>query len=447
MKRVFLFTLLSVVFALLLTGCGGGGTNSTITAGAGNATIQTGDAVNDQIAKFELTISSITLTGVSPTATTGNLLSKPAEVEFTHQAGTFEPLTLANVPQGTYSGATLTVSNPEIVVINGTTPTKVPASLSNGTVTVTFANITVGSSPLFINFDLDLANSVTLNGSPTVTSATVNPKFIVTSATTPPAGGEANEDNENGELEVHGTVKSINAPSFTITTNSTDITFATDSNTQFKDGITSLSDLKVGDIVEVEGITTSEGSHLATKVEREEGQNGEEIEGLISALDNPLTTITLIHQEDSTGTSQSQVTLPVTVNANTKYSVRTDKLNLGGTVPAFDATHIGKGQRIEGDASNNTSPLLATQIKLREQALLGTVASTPAPTSGSFTLTLSPTSAFASLSGATSVVVTVPSGANLKVQPTAGATVRVRGLVFFNAGTYSAIAVRVDNNQ
>jgi hypothetical protein len=445
MKRVFLFTLLSVVFALLLTGCGGGGSN-TITAGAGNATIQTGDAVNDQIAKFELTISSITLTGVSPTATTGNLLSKPAEVEFTHQAGTFEPLTLANVPQGTYNGATLTVSAPEIVVINGTTPTKVPATLSSGTVTVSFTNIVVGSSPIFINFDLDLANSVTLNGTP-ITSATVNPKFNVTSTTTPPAGGEAGEDNDNGEFEVHGSVKSINAPSFTVTTNSTDMSVATDSNTQFKDGITQLSDLKVGDIVEVEGITKSDGTKLATKVEREEGQNGEEIEGLISALDNPLTTITLIHQEDSTGTSQSQVTVPVSVNANTQYSVRTDKLNLGGTVPAFDATHIGKGQRIEGDASNNTSPLLATKIKLREQALLGTVASTPAPTATSFTLTLSPTSAFASLSGATSIVVTIPSGANLKVNPTAGATVRVRGLVFFNAGTYSAIAVRVDNNQ
>jgi hypothetical protein len=444
MKRVFLFTLLSVVFALLLTGCGGS-KSTTITAGAGNATIQTGDAVNDQIAKFELTISSITLTGVSPTATTGNLLSKSAEVEFAHEAGAFEPLTLANVPQGTYNGATLTVSNPEIIVINGGLPAKVPATLTSTTVTVSFANITVGSTPIFINFDLDLAASVTLNGTP-ITSATVTPKFNVTSSTAPPA--EANEDNENGELDdVHGSVKSINAPNFTITTNTTDITFATDSNTQFKDGLTSLSDLKVGDIVEVDGITKSDGTKLATKVEREEGANGEEIEGLISALDNPLTKITIVHQEDSTGTSNSPVTVDVSVNAGTQYSVRTDKLNLGGSVPAFDATHIGKGQRIEGDASSSTPPLLATKIKLREQALLGTVAASPAPTSTSFTLTLSPTSAFATLSGATSVAVTIPSGANLKVTPTAGATVRVRGLVFVNAGAYSEIAVRVDNNQ
>jgi hypothetical protein len=445
MKRVFLFTLLSVVFALLLTGCGGGNNTTTTTAGAGNATIQTGDAVNDQIAKFELTISSITLTGVSPTATTGNLLSKPGEVEFTHQAGTFEPLTLANVPQGTYNGATLTVSDAEIVVINGTTPTKVPATLSNGTVTVTFANIVVGSSPLFINFDLDLANSVTLNGTP-ITSATVNPKFNVTSTTAPPAGHEGDEDDDNGEMDdVHGSVKSISAPNFTITTKSTDITFATDSNTRFKDGITQLSDLKIGDIVEVDGVTKSDGTHLATKVEREGGQNGEEVEGLISALDNPLTKITVVHQQDSTGTSSSPVTVDIGVNASTVFSVRTDKLNI--TAPAFDATHIGKGQRIEADANSTAAPILATKVKLREQALIGTVASSPAPAASGFTLTLSPTSAFATLSGATSVPVTIVSGTNLKVTPTAGATVRVRGLVFFNAGAYSAIAVRVDDNH
>jgi hypothetical protein len=45
------------------------------------------------------------------------------------------------------------------------------------------------------------------------------------------------------------------------------------------------------------------------------------------------------------------------------------------------------------------------------------------------------------------VPVTIVSGTNLKVTPAAGATVRVRGLVFFNAGAYSMIAVRVDDNH
>jgi Domain of unknown function (DUF5666) len=444
MKRVYSITLLSVVFALFLTGCGGGSKN-VVSAGAGQLIVQTGDAVNDQIAKFELNISSITLTGVSPTATTANLLAKPAEVEFTHQAGTFEPLTLANLPPGTYNGATITVTGAEIVVINGTTPTKVPATLSSSTVNVTFANITVTTTPQFLNFDLDLAGSVTLNGTP-ITSATVAPKFNVTSTSTPPAGDEGNEDHDNGELEdVHGSVKSISAPNFVVTTKSTDITFATDANTRFKDGINQLSDLKVGDIVEVDGITKTDGTKLATKVEREGGSNGEEAEGLVSALDNPLTKITIVHQVDSTGTSNSPVTVDIGVNSSTVYSVRTDKLSI--TAPAFDATHIGKGQRIEADSNGSTAPITASKIKLREQALVGTVAALPAPTTSGFTLTITSTSAFGSLSGVTSVPVTFANGATLKTTPTAGATIRVRGLVFFNAGAYSMIAVRGDDNH
>jgi len=240
-------------------------------------------------------------------------------------------------------------------------------------------------------------------------------------------------------------VKSISAPNFTITTKSTDITFATDANTRFKDGITQLSDLKVGDIVEVDGITKSDGTKLATKVERESGENGEEVEGLVSALDNPLTKITVIHQQDSTGTSSSPVTVDIGVNSSTVFSVRTDKLNI--TAPAFDATHIGKGQRIEADSSTNTASLLATKVKLREQALIGTVAASPAPTTSGFTLNISPTSAFGTLSGATTVPVTFANGATLKTTPVAGATIRVRGLVFVNGTAYSMIAVRDDDNH
>jgi hypothetical protein len=443
MKRVYLFTLLSVVFALSLTGCGGGNNTVTNAAQGGNATITTSDAVNDQVTKFELTISSITLTGVSPTATTGNLLAKASEVEFVHQAGTTEPLTLANIPAGTYNGATLTVSGPEVVVINAGVPTKVPSTLTNTTVNVTFANLTVSTTPLFVNFDLDLANSITLNGTP-VTSAIVNPTFIVTSATVAP--NKDNEDDHDGENDdVHGSIASITAPNFVVTTSSTSITFATDANTKFKDGMNSLADLKVGDIVEVDSVTETDGTKLATHIGRESDNKGEELEGVISATTGtPATQITIAHQVDSTNSATPPTTVDITLNASTQFSVRADKLSLSST-PAFDASNIGKGQRIEADANGTTAPILASKLKLRVQALFGTVAA--GPTASGFTLTLSPTSAFASLTGVTSIPVTIVSGTNLQVTPTAAATVRVRGLVFFNAGTYTVIATRVDNNN
>ena len=451
-KKFLLLTLSCLISAMFLAGCGGAGSNNntpTVPAGSVSATLNTGDATNDQIVKFELTISAVTLTGSGSTSTTSNLLSKPAEVEFVHQAGTFEPLAVVNIPAGTYSGATLTVSNPEVVVINGGVPTKIPATLSSSTITVTFSPaITIAStgSPV-INFDLDLANSVTLNGNPP-TSATVAAKFNVTTSTV--QANNNNEDNDNGEIEdVHGKVTAINAPNFTIQTSQSTITFATDSSTKFEEGITSLSQLKVGDIVEVDGVTRSDGSKLATKVSvEEENQQAEELEGVISAVTgSPATQITIAHQVDSDESSNAPTTVDISINSNTKFAVRADKLNLG-TPPAFDASHIGKGQRVEADtASLSASPMLADSIKLREQALIGTVAASPAPTSSGFTLNLSPTSAFASLTGQTSIVVTIVSGTEQKVTPAAGGTVRVRGLVFVNSGTYTMISTRIDNNN
>jgi hypothetical protein len=440
MKRFSLLLWVSFAITLALTGCGGGSNSKIPVQLTGTAVmLQTGDAVNDQIAKFELTVSVITLTGTGGTPNTANLLSAPAEVEFVHSAASMEPLTLAHIPPGTYSGATLTVSNPEVVAVVGGVPTKLNATLSSTTVNVAFSpNITIGTSPMFLNFDLDLANSVTISGN----NATVSPKFNVSTSTVAP---EENEDEDNGEIEdVHGSVTNISAPNFTIQTRSSTITFATDSNTRFKDGISQLSDLKVNDIVEVDGVTKSDGTKLATKVEREGDENGEEVEGLISALNNPLTTISIVHQMDSKGTSNSPVTVNVGVNSNTVFSVRADKLNI--SAPLFDATHIGKGQRIEADISSSSS-MVASKVKLREQALIGTVAATPAPTNAGFTLNISPTSAFGTLSGATTVPVTFANGATLKTTPVAGATIRVRGLVFFNGTAYSMIAVRDDDNH
>ncbi len=220
MKRYLLLTVVMVAL-ILATGCGGTG---TLNAGPTNATINTTDGLNDQIVKFELSVSSLTLTGSGTTTTTGNLLSKTSEVEFVHQAGSFEPLALVNIPPGTYSGASLTVSNPEVVVLNNAVPpapVKIPATLTSGSVTVTFtAPITVTSSnSSVINFDLDLANSVVLTGTPP-TSATVTAKFNVTTATA------NNSDEDSGEMDdVHGSVTSIAAPNFTIQTQTSSIVF------------------------------------------------------------------------------------------------------------------------------------------------------------------------------------------------------------------------------
>lgn len=448
MKKLFLLTVTTVLLTLVLAGCSGGNNTTTMTSAApGNATLNTGDGTNDQILKFELTISAVTFTGSGGTSNTANLISQPVEVEFVHEAGTFEHLADVNLPAGTYSGATLSVSNPEVVVLVGGVPTKIPATLTSSTITVNFSPaLTISNSnTAVIDFDLGLASSVTLNGNPP-TSATISATFNVTTKVVNPE----NEDDDNGEIEdVHGKVTNITAPNFTIQTEQSTITFVTDGNTQFKGSVTSLSQLKMGDIVEVDGVTKSDGTKLATKVEvEEENNNAEEVEGVITAVTgSPATQITITHQVDSDDNPNPPVTVDVAINSNTQFVVRPDKL-LMGSAPAFDASHIAKGQRVEADTpSNTTTPIVADKIKLREQALVGTVAATPAPSASGFTLNLNPASAFATLTGQTSIAVTIVSGTREDVTPAAGNTVRVRGLVFFNAGTYTMIAAHIDDNH
>jgi len=294
---------------------------------------------------------------------------------------------------------------------------------------------------MFLNFDLDMTNSLTISGN----TATVAPTFKVTAVTVAP--NEDNEDDDNGEIEdVHGKVTNVTAPNFTIQTSQSTITFATDSNTRFSDGLTSLSDVKVGEVLEVDGLTKSDGTKLATKVELEEGENGMEAEGIVSAVTGtPATQITIAHQVDSSGSATPPVTVDVQITSTTQFLVRLDKLGMTLSVPmVFDASHIAKGQRVEVDSSSTGSPLVADKVKLREQALIGTISNLNGNT---FTLTVNSTSAFASLSSATTVSVIVLSGGEDQVPLTNGATVRIRGLLFFDGTNYTLVAAHTDNND
>ena len=443
--------------ALVLSGCGsygGGGSNyggnntppGTITY---NETLNTGDSFNDQILRFGLTVSSVVFNGMSPTANTSNLLSQPARIEFVHQAGTFEPLALENIPAGTYTSAIFTVSTPNVVVLNGGAPASVTANLAATMVTANFNSaITVSSSSIAtINFDLDLVSSVTLNGSP-VTSATVSPHFNVT---TSPITAGSSQDVNSGQIEaLHGTLTNISGANFNLQTVQGTIPFMVTTSTSGGygggGGGSPLSGFQMGDIVEVDATTNSDGTKLATAIAKDASTNGQEAEGIVASVTgSPATLITIADQLDSFSTATAPTTVNALISTTTAFAVRSDKLNIL-SFPLFDSTHIGKGQRVEADSTSAGFPTIATTVKLREQALVGTVAASPAPMGSSFMLTLNPASALSTLTGTTSVAVTVASGATMRVTPVAGASLLVRGLVFVNGSTYTMIATRDTQN-
>ncbi|PYP90701.1 MAG: hypothetical protein DMG65_10395 [Candidatus Angelobacter sp. Gp1-AA117] len=439
MKRLILAVLLSSL--LFLPGCGSGGSSSiTSTPTSANTTINFGDATNDQVIGFEMLINSITLSGGS----NPSVLPKPTEFEFVHAAGILEPLSLISVPSGTYTGATIGVANPEVVIMTASGPSKIPATLTASTVTVTFPSpITIGANAAVLNFDLNLATSITLNA--TNTAATVTPQFTATTASVPANNG--GEDDEHGEMEdIRGAITNVSSPKFTIQPSQTaqPVTFTTNSSTQFKDGITSFSQLANGMIVSVDAVTQTDGTLLATKVESEtETANGQEVEGFVTSVTgSPATQIVVSTQKSSVTSTTLGTSVTVSIGNGTKFAVQSR--NLSGTLPAFDATHIGKAQRVEVDsetASNNAGTATGDKIKLTEQALTGTIS---ALSGGNFTLTVGSTSAFATLTGGTAVAVQTQSGTEIKnVTLSNGATVRVRGLLFVNGTAYTMVAARI----
>lgn len=437
----------------LTAGCGGGGTSGggglpPRTSGT-SLRVNMGDAPVDRVVDFEITVTSIVLTDTN--GGTVSVLSSPTRIELTHLAGTVEPLALTSVPPGTYTKATIMVSNPEVEFVNDAGQVVDAAvTLTTNTTTVNFSpSLTVGSTPTALNFDFNLAASLTLNTSNN--TATLTPTFT---ASTAAVAAENEQNDENGEMEdLTGTVTNVSPPMFTISVQQTaqSLTFTTDSNTKFE-GVAGVSALTNGMIVEVGGVTQPDGSLLAKKVEVKEN-NGMELEGLVTSVTGtPVTQFQMVVQDEDSSGSMPALGSTVTVNVtnSTTFRFENDDVDLSNLTftPTFDANTLGKAQRVEVDSTTSGSgtTLTADKVKLKEQALSGTVsASSGSGGQTTFTLTVAADSAFALLTGSTTLTVVKQPGTELKGISSIfdGEAVRARGLLFFDGTNYTLVAKRV----
>lgn len=88
----------------------------------------------------------------------------------------------------------------------------------------------------------------------------------------------------------------------------------------------------------------------------------------------------------------------------------------------------------------------ASQIELEQQGFSGTVSNYAANGSqATFTLTLASDSAFTTLTGASTITVFQQAGTTLSglTSVANSTTVRVRGLLFFDGGTWKLVASRI----
>jgi hypothetical protein len=110
----------------------------------------------------------------------------------------------------------------------------------------------------------------------------------------------------------------------------------------------------------------------------------------------------------------------------------------------FDATTIHAGQRIEVDTDIALPPangsINVDKIKLQQQGVAGTVQNLSGST---FDLALATDSALTVISGQSVVHVTTVGATDSRTSVANGASVRVRGLLFWNGTSWQMIARRI----
>jgi hypothetical protein len=186
------------VVALIACGSNGNGTQSS-SANTTPLQVNLGDAPADRLVAFSMTINSMSLTGSGGTA---NVISSPMTIEMMHLMGTMQPITMMNAPQGTYTGANMTIGSAVVTYMNGATPTQKSVSGPiNATMTFSSA-MTLGTTPMTLSLDMNMAQSVSIDTSSG--NVTLTPMFNMSTGTQ--GSGSASDPSNGGVQHMVGMV-------------------------------------------------------------------------------------------------------------------------------------------------------------------------------------------------------------------------------------------------
>lgn len=259
--------ILSAAFA---TGCSSGA--GTTFTGNTSVVVLTTSTANDQLTSFGVTLNSLTL--VSQTGNTVNLLDKPVDPDFIHVNGTAEPLVAAVVPQGIYTSAKISVASAGFWCLTLAPNGEVAGSLfadnsvPNADVTVTLPKpITVAGATMGLSLNLLVSKSASwgnCDGSLS-SSYTIAPTFSIAPVTISATPTNSGNDKLSG---LEGVIASSDGNGFTVNSPSGGPIWQVlfNGSTAFQ-GITGSPQLAVGMPVDIDVAIQADGSLLATRVE------------------------------------------------------------------------------------------------------------------------------------------------------------------------------------
>jgi len=212
----------------------------------------------------------------------------------------------------------------------------------------------------------------------------------------------------------------------------------------------------------------ADGSIQAQKVEWFMGNGGVIGDGIVgNVTGTPATQIGMVVQNGSgQGMMSSFLSSSMTANltGSTAYQIDTDGMDMSNLpfTPTFDTSHMYPGEHVRCVSNSGMGTggmggmggggmmgsMNASECDLVQQGFSGTVSNySSTGGQGTFTLTLTSDSYFATMTGTTALTVYQQPGTELYglTSITNGQTVHVRGLMFNDGGVFRMVASRIMN--
>ena len=351
-----------------------------------------------------------------------DFLVDPVSVELTHSSTITVPIAQSGASPDTsydrldvaYSGAAITYMDmPSLAAVN-----QELGPPANQTVDLSAAPVTLGTDPVVINVNVNVASMVTLPPIGVTTLAVgrsvqlknglrivnlprpVKSKAVVTGKVTarPMAIGAAlngsplvivsqsqiqsdKQQPQSGQIQhVVGTVTRVVGNAITVRSNGANLTFQTDSNTSFQ-SITLSTALNA--MVEMNGSTQADGSLYADEVELVDITNGVELEGIATYVYPDTDLYMVVQSAIGSGTSNSLVgkTVHNRISASV-IRVDTGDIDMTGVDAVFDGDHLFAGQQFEVESDQGLQPdpdgssglVDPYMVELEQQTVSGTAA-------------------------------------------------------------------------
>ena len=371
---------------VLSASCGGGAGSSSSTgsgSGAQTASVYTvaTDAPLPSVISCQITVTGVTVHN-SVTNTDVSVFSGSQVIDFAQLSGLHQLMDLNAVPTGTYTSATVTISNPVIGYINvpggGGEPTiqTVNGTLGMGSVMVTFANPFVlnAADLVGLRMEFDLRQSLATDSNGNITGA-VNPVFEM-------ALRDATDSAVTIDDFLTGYIGASGNGNFVVQgPHGRQWTVETNDNTMFDDSDVSMSSYTTNTILGITGTLDPVSKDIVASEIQVVSNSGFYFGGLLTFV-NPATgpaTSADVYVRDElpsvNGISPGDIT---TLGLNGSEVYRIGHINLPLTTLLFNNSALAAGQRVGVggtlDTSSGTPQLTVKRVVLRRQGQAGTLA-------------------------------------------------------------------------